>query len=163
MVCKWSVNLGMCRTWVYLQMYPCISFAQMCIANLHWSLVSCSTQGLVANSCLLLVMVLGAIPDAADTKCICFLIAGYFTFWVVLSLIWGLIATVVATLLPIWESRDALTNMFKHLAGKGGPLPSKLHPPLDVQNDEKPVQIPQQAVGDDTAHREQEIGNTYKP
>ncbi|DBA80299.1 TPA: hypothetical protein ACH3X2_007429 [Trebouxia sp. C0005] len=87
---------------------------------------------------------------------------GYFTFWVVLSLTWGLIATVIATLLPIWESRDALTNMFKHLLGKGGPLPSKLHPPLDMQNDEKPVQIPQQAVGDDTAHREHEIGNSYK-
>jgi len=102
-----------------------------------------------------------SIPDAADTKCSCFVIAGYFTFWVVLSLIWGLIATVVATLLPIWESRDALINMFKHLAGKGGPLPSKLHPPLDMQNDEKPVQIPQQAVGDDTAHREKKIGNAY--
>lgn len=90
------------------------------------------------------------------------MITGYFTFWVVLSLTWGLIATVIATLLPIWESRDALTNMFKHLLGKGGPLPSKLHPPLDMQNDEKPVQIPQQAVGDDTAHREHEIGNSYK-
>ena len=89
------------------------------------------------------------------------MITGYFTFWVILSLIWGLIATVVATLLPIWESRDALINMFKHLAGKGGPLPSKLHPPLDIQNEEKPVQIPQQAVGDDTAHREKKIGNAY--
>jgi len=109
-----------------------------------------------------LVTLLGAMPDAADINHMCFLIAGYFTFWVVLSLIWGLIATVIATLLPIWESRDALTAMFKHLMGKGGPLPSKLHPPLDMQNDEKPVQMPQQAVGDDTAHRQQQIGNTYK-
>ena len=90
-----------------------------------------------------------------------FLSAGYFTFWVVLSLIWGLCATVIATLLPIWESRDALINMMKHLVGKGGPLPSKLHPPLEMQDDVKPVQIPKQAVGDDTAHREQELGRNF--
>jgi len=33
---------------------------------------------------------------------------GYFTFWVVLSLIWGTAAAVTIVLLPPWESRDVL-------------------------------------------------------
>lgn len=92
----------------------------------------------------------------------CWLAAGYFTFWVILSMVWGLIAAVIATLLPIWESKESLIAMCKHLVGRGGPLPSKLHPPLESQDDQKPVQVPEQAVGDDTAHREHQIGNAYK-
>ena len=81
------------------------------------------------------------------------LLAGYFTFWVVLSLIWGLIATVIATLLPIWESREALINMCKHLVGKGGPTPSKAHPPLDTDQDFKLGQAPTgTTAADDSAH-----------
>lgn len=34
-------------------------------------------------------------------------LAGYFTFWVVPSLIWGLIATIIETLLTTWEPREA--------------------------------------------------------
>ena len=57
--------------------------------------------------------------------------AGYFTFWVIISLIWGLVATVIATLLPLWEARASLISMGMHLIGKGGAAKSGDHPPLD--------------------------------
>ena len=78
--------------------------------------------------------------------------AGYFTFWVVLSLIWGLIATVIATLLPIWESREALISIVKHFGGKGG-SPQKAHPPVNAEPDFKLGQVPTgTTAGDDSAH-----------
>lgn len=58
-------------------------------------------------------------------------VAGYFTFWVILSLIWGLVATVIATLLPLWEARKALISVCMHLIGKGGLVNPKDHPPLE--------------------------------
>lgn len=33
-------------------------------------------------------------------------------FWVILSIIWGLIATVIATLLPLWESWRLIWTVF---------------------------------------------------
>jgi Na+/proline symporter len=36
---------------------------------------------------------------------------GYFTFWVAISIIWGLVATVIATVLPLWESRTAIIRV----------------------------------------------------
>jgi len=33
---------------------------------------------------------------------------GYFTFWVILSIIWGLLATLAMVLLPVWESRSTI-------------------------------------------------------
>jgi SSS family transporter len=33
---------------------------------------------------------------------------GYFTFWVVISMTWGFAATIISTLLPIWEARKHL-------------------------------------------------------
>jgi urea-proton symporter len=41
---------------------------------------------------------------------------GYFTFWVILSIIWGLLATIVGIVLPFWESRDAIAHIVKGLA-----------------------------------------------
>lgn len=78
---------------------------------------------------------------------------GYFTFWVVLSLIWGLVATVIATLLPIWESREALINVCKHLVGKGQDPPTA-HPTYDSQADLKLGQVPTgtTTTKDDSAH-----------
>lgn len=80
------------------------------------------------------------------------LFAGYFTFWVVLSLIWGLIATVIATLLPIWESREALISVCKYMVGKGGAPPPKAHPAFDSQPDLKMGQGPKGTTADDSAH-----------
>ncbi|KAL3145727.1 hypothetical protein ABBQ32_003256 [Trebouxia sp. C0010 RCD-2024] len=77
---------------------------------------------------------------------------GYFTFWVILSLIWGLIATVIATLLPIWESREALINVGKHLMGKGVKPPGP-QPDYDSQADLKLGQAPTgTTAADDSAH-----------
>ena len=45
---------------------------------------------------------------------------GYFTFWVILSLIWGLVGTAIACILPFWESRESLKAIFKGLFC-GGP------------------------------------------
>ena len=82
--------------------------------------------------------------------------AGYFTFWVILSMTWGLIAAVIATLLPIWESRAALTNMCYHLVGKGSKIPSTGEPSPVPVDDFKPaskdVQMGTPAVNDDSAH-----------
>jgi len=36
---------------------------------------------------------------------------GYFTFWVVLSLLWGLMATIAGFCVPLWESKDALIKI----------------------------------------------------
>mmetsp|Transcript_3555 Transcript_3555/g.10340 ORF Transcript_3555/g.10340 Transcript_3555/m.10340 type:complete len:694 (-) Transcript_3555:691-2772(-) len=33
---------------------------------------------------------------------------GYFTFWIILSMTWGFVATIVATVLPLWEAKDHL-------------------------------------------------------
>jgi len=40
---------------------------------------------------------------------------GYFTFWVILSLIWGLMATIAGFGVPLWESKDALFKIVKGL------------------------------------------------
>jgi hypothetical protein len=40
---------------------------------------------------------------------------GYFTFWVILSLIWGLAATIAGFSVPLWESRDTLWSILKGL------------------------------------------------
>jgi len=36
---------------------------------------------------------------------------GYWTFWVALSLIWGLLATIAMVVLPVWESRGAILGV----------------------------------------------------
>lgn len=91
-------------------------------------------------------------PTVHSHKTVHSLFAGYFTFWVVLSLIWGLVATVIATLLPIWESREALISMCKYLVGKGGPPLSKAHPAFDSQPDLKVGPVPTGTTADDSAH-----------
>jgi urea-proton symporter len=40
---------------------------------------------------------------------------GYWTFWVILAIIWGLLASVVCIGLPLWEARDALLGITKAL------------------------------------------------
>lgn len=36
----------------------------------------------------------------------------FFTFWVVLSVVWGLVATAILVLLPLWEYRTALVSSY---------------------------------------------------
>lgn len=37
---------------------------------------------------------------------------GYFTFWVILSFVWGLLATSAMVILPVWESRSVFSRIF---------------------------------------------------
>eukprot|EP00803_Ostreobium_quekettii_P010419 evm.model.scf_2415.2 EVM.evm.TU.scf_2415.2 scf_2415:11208-16306(+) len=39
----------------------------------------------------------------------------YFTFWVIIAMIWGLAATVVIIVLPIWESKDQISTVMSNL------------------------------------------------
>lgn len=56
---------------------------------------------------------------------------GYFTFWVILSIIWGLMATIAMVLLPVWESRSSILAILS--CGAISP------PPLSVKTMEEPV------------------------
>ncbi|DBB03406.1 TPA: hypothetical protein ACH3X3_010770 [Trebouxia sp. C0006] len=40
---------------------------------------------------------------------------GYFTMWVIISIIWGCLAAVVCTVLPLWEARGLLANVIGHV------------------------------------------------
>jgi len=57
---------------------------------------------------LIVVWPLLALPAKVFSK-------GYFTFWVALSITWGLIATIVSTSLPLWEARESLWTITRNL------------------------------------------------
>ena len=40
---------------------------------------------------------------------------GYFTFWTVIAIIWGLLASIAMIFLPIWESKDAIIKTAKNV------------------------------------------------
>ncbi len=40
---------------------------------------------------------------------------GYFTMWVIISIIWGCLAAVICTVLPLWEARGLLANVMGHM------------------------------------------------
>ena len=40
---------------------------------------------------------------------------GYFTFWVILSIIWGLAASFICIFVPLWEARKTIIAFFKHV------------------------------------------------
>lgn len=43
---------------------------------------------------------------------------GYFDFWVALSILWGLVSTMFVVFLPLYESKDAIVNVFKGMLGQ---------------------------------------------
>jgi len=59
---------------------------------------------------------------------------GYFTMWVIISIIWGLVAATACILLPLWECRDTFAAVFKNLI-LCQPLPTKT-PVVGVDADE---------------------------
>lgn len=82
---------------------------------------------------------------------ISFCSVGYFYWWVILSMMWGILATLVATLLPIIESSEVILGVF----GLG---PAKHHKHTtedsDSNSDIKKVQVQDVPMpGDDTAHK----------
>jgi len=40
---------------------------------------------------------------------------GYFSMWVIISIIWGCLAAVICTILPLWEARGLLSNVLGHV------------------------------------------------
>lgn len=42
---------------------------------------------------------------------------GFFTFWAVLSMVWGLIASIVIIFLPLWEYRSSFVDVFRIITG----------------------------------------------
>lgn len=40
---------------------------------------------------------------------------GYFTFWTIIAIIWGILASVAMIFLPIWESKDAIIKTAKNV------------------------------------------------
>lgn len=48
---------------------------------------------------------------------------GYFTFWVIIAFIWGILAFAAMLILPVWESKDAIVRTLTlNKAGKPSPL-----------------------------------------
>ncbi|KAG2494461.1 hypothetical protein HYH03_007513 [Edaphochlamys debaryana] len=37
---------------------------------------------------------------------------GYFTFWIIIAMIWGIVASCICIVLPIWEAQDIIKAMF---------------------------------------------------
>lgn len=66
---------------------------------------------------------------------------GYFTFWVVLSIVWGLLATGAMLLLPVWESRSSILGVLTL---------GKVVPTAEAKSLEDPVELgdPASADGD---------------
>jgi Na+/proline symporter len=48
---------------------------------------------------------------------------GSFTFWAVLSIVWGLIASIIIIFLPLWEYRSSFVDVFRILTGASHQLP----------------------------------------
>lgn len=44
---------------------------------------------------------------------------GYFNFWVALSILWGIVSTLFVVFLPLWESKDAIMQVFGGVCGGG--------------------------------------------
>ncbi|KAF9901247.1 hypothetical protein EC991_006375 [Linnemannia zychae] len=42
---------------------------------------------------------------------------GFYTGWVVLSIVWAICSTIAVTIYPIWESRGAIAEVFRGIAG----------------------------------------------
>lgn len=93
--------------------------------------------GSIGTAILVIVWPVLALPATVFSE-------GYFTFWVIISFIWGIAAAIVIICLPLYESRDAiitvLINMFQ----------CKTTSEMPVYDTEK----------DDTAHNREQIALT---
>jgi len=62
------------------------------------------TRGLAVTTVLLVIWPLASIPARTFTR-------GYFKFWIYVAIVWGLLAAIVITILPLWESSRELMQM----------------------------------------------------
>lgn len=74
--------------------------------ELHRALKIIGLCGFGLTFVLIILWPVLTIPAKAFSK-------GYFTFWVVLSFIWGLLATAAMVILPVYESRETILRVFK--------------------------------------------------
>ena len=66
-----------------------------------------------ATAVLIVIWPLLTLPAGVFSK-------SYFTFGVILSILWALLATAIGVLLPFWESREAIVSICKGLFCGGG-------------------------------------------
>ena len=65
--------------------------------------------GTVLSLVLILVWPLLALPATVFSE-------NYFTFWIILALVWGWAATLIMIFLPVWEAKDAIFTIAAHMA-----------------------------------------------
>lgn len=58
---------------------------------------------------LVVVWPLLALPAGVFSK-------GYFTFWTIIAIIWGVLASAAMIFLPIWESKDDILEVAGNIA-----------------------------------------------
>eukprot|EP00878_Enallax_costatus_P017535 GHUV01018420.1.p1 GENE.GHUV01018420.1~~GHUV01018420.1.p1 ORF type:complete len:502 (+),score=164.21 GHUV01018420.1:1083-2588(+) len=71
---------------------------------LRWTYLTGGTLTLL----LVILWPLLALPAGVFTK-------GYFTMWIVIALVWGLLASACCIFYPIWEARDHIMFILSHL------------------------------------------------
>jgi hypothetical protein len=64
---------------------------------------------------------------------------GYFTFWVAISMIWGLVATALMIIMPVWESRQGLIEVCARVI-KGDKNSADFHNPSAKKFEDPSVQ-----------------------
>jgi Na+/proline symporter len=62
---------------------------------------------------------------------------GFFTFWAVLSMVWGLIASIVIIFLPLWEYRSSFVDVFRIFTGASRRMPLNEIVPTSGQDNSK--------------------------
>jgi uncharacterized membrane protein YeaQ/YmgE (transglycosylase-associated protein family) len=86
--------------------------------------VTCWTGGILSLVLIILWPVL-TLPAGVFSK-------SYFYFWIILSLIWGILASAVAIFLPLWETRDSLMKIAAGIVGAGKPKAAAPQEPTKV-------------------------------
>lgn len=99
--CDWETTTKMIPL---IEEDPNAAIAQDTEEEMQRALKWIITWGFGLSIVLVIVWPLLTLPVPVFTK-------GYWTFWVVLSILWGLMATIAMVLLPVWESRGAIVGV----------------------------------------------------
>jgi urea-proton symporter len=95
--CDWSST----RSIALIEDDPHANLSKESEEDLERSMKLISLWGFGVSIVLIVLWPLFTLPVRAFPK-------GYFTFWVIISIIWGVLATLTLIFLPIWESRSGL-------------------------------------------------------
>ncbi|KAI9007402.1 hypothetical protein BC832DRAFT_614577 [Gaertneriomyces semiglobifer] len=73
---------------------------------------------------------------------------GFFSGWVIIGLLWSIIATAIVTFLPIWESRHGemtfIAGVFRDVSARGHPVANvnkRTHDEITVVSDSKDIKM----------------------